>query len=337
MSESIPIIDISPVQESDAGQKKCLSTLRQTAHDVGFFYLTGHGVDSALLNDIKRVTRAFFLLSDEEKLAVSMINSPHFRGYNRAAAELTRGQPDWREQFDIGAERVAVNMSADSPVWHCMHGPNQWPENLPDLKSVTLRYQQAMTVVALKLLRLLALALELPASCFDILYGNQPNEHMKLIRYPGRDCASTSQGVGAHKDSGLLTFIMQDEQPGLQVEISERRWIDVQPIDGLFVVNIGELLELATNGYLRATMHRVVAPPAGAERLSVAWFLGASLDATVPVFPLPEHLRKDCKGVDTDPQNPLLRDAGINYIKGRFRSHPDVACKFYRKWMCENG
>ncbi len=97
-----------------------------------------------------------------------------------------------------------------------------------------------------------------------------------------------------------------------------------------FVVNIGELLELATNGYLRATVHRVVSPPAQRQRLSIAFFLGAQPDAVVPVYALPPELAREARGPDSDPHNPLLRDVGWNYLKGRLRSHPDVAERYYQ-------
>jgi len=115
----------------------------------------------------------------------------------------------------------------------------------------------------------------------------------------------------------------------LQVEVSPNEWVDAVPLPGAFVVNIGELLELATNGYLRATVHRVVSPQAGRERLSYAFFLGAQLNAVVPVFQLPNSLARLAHGPTSDPLNPLLREVGWNYLKGRLRSHPDVANRFY--------
>lgn len=259
-----------------------------------------------------------------------MVHSPHFRGYNRAAAELTRGQPDWREQFDIGAERPALQLANETPRWARLQGPNQWPEALPELKPLLLQWQQAMTAMSLRLLRAFALALSLPEQAFDALYGDKPNEHIKLIRYPGREATASGQGVGAHKDSGFLSFLLQDRQKGLQVEIDEGRWIDAEPLEDTFVVNIGELLELATNGYLRATVHRVETPPAGSDRLSIAFFLGARLDAVVPLYQLPAPLMAEAHGPASDPHNPLLRDVGFNYLKGRIRSHPDVAQRYYQ-------
>lgn len=326
---ALPVLDLSQLEGRPEQRQAFLQSLRQAARDVGFFYLTGHGIDSDLLRRVQEQARAFFALPEADKTAVGMIHSPHFRGYNRAASEITRGQPDLREQFDLGAERQALPLTSDSPPWTRLQGPNQWPVQLPQLKPLLLEWQQAMTRMSLHLLRAFAQALSLPEHAFDPLYGERPNEHIKLIRYPGRAAGQSNQGVGAHKDSGFLSFLLQDQQAGLQVEVEEGRWIDAPPRDNTLVVNIGELLELATHGYLRATVHRVLSPPADRERLSIAFFLGAQLDARVPLYPLPDALRQEARGPASDPHNPLFRDVGWNYLKGRLRSHPDVARRFY--------
>ena len=325
---TLPLLDLSQLDGSPQQRQQFLDALRLAARHIGFFYLTGHGIDPALLAEVQQQARAFFALPEADKLAVGMLNSPHFRGYNRAASEITRGQPDLREQFDVGAEREPLDAGHHPAAWARLQGPNQWPAALPQLKPLVLGWQQAMTQMALRLLRAFAQALSLPENAFDPLYGDKPNEHIKLIRYPGRHAQQSRQGVGAHKDSGFLSFLLQD-QPGLQVEVEEGRWIDASPRPDTLVVNIGELLELASNGYLRATVHRVVSPSLGSERLSLAFFLGAQLDAVVPVFPLAPELLRDAHGPTSDPRNPLLREVGWNYLKGRLRSHPDVAQRFY--------
>ncbi|WP_025378839.1 isopenicillin N synthase family dioxygenase [Yersinia hibernica] len=328
-ADTLPLLDLSLLKGTEEERQEFLVALRHAARDIGFFYLTGHGIDPALLQQIQTLSREFFALPDDEKLAVAMVRSPHFRGYNRAASELTRGQPDWREQFDIGAERTPLPLTPDTPSWARLQGPNQWPAALPELKPTLLQWQREMTGMALRLLRAFALALNLDENAFDELYGDKPNEHIKLIRYPGRETTQSGQGVGAHKDSGFLSFLLQDQQRGLQVEVEEGRWIDAVPRPDTFVVNIGELLELASNGYLRATVHRVETPPAGTDRLSIAFFLGARLDAVVPLYQLPVALAAKARGPASDPDNPLFRDVGLNYLKGRLRSHPDVAERYY--------
>lgn len=329
MAETLPVLDLALLELPDADQSPYLAELRTTARDVGFFYLINHGINPQLLQNVQSITQAFFALPDEEKQRVSMIHSPHFRGYNRAGVEYTREQRDQREQFDIGAERVALALQAGDPAWKRLQGPNLWPEALPQLRPVIHAWQQAMTGIALRLLRAFAKSLSLPPDAFDALYGTHPNEHVKLIRYPGQASDASQQGVGAHKDSGFLTFLLQDEQPGLQVEVTPGHWVDALPKPGAFVVNIGELLEIATNGYLRATIHRVVSPPARKERVSIAFFLGAQLDAEVPIYQLPAPLAAEAHGPTSDPTNPLLREVGWNYLKGRLRSHRDVAARYY--------
>jgi isopenicillin N synthase-like dioxygenase len=333
---SLPTLDLSLLDGTAAQRQGFLDDLRHAARDVGFFYLTGHGIDADLLKQVQSHARQFFALPASEKTAVGMINSPHFRGYNRAASEITRGKPDLREQFDLGAERDALTLDENSPYWARLQGPNQWPAALPTLKPLLLDWQQAMTGMSLRLLRAFAQALSLPQESFDQLYGDKPNEHIKLMRYPGQVPDESNQGVGAHKDSGFLSFLLQDHQTGLQVEIEEGRWIDALPRDNTLVVNIGELLELATNGYLRATVHRVLSPPEGSERLSIAFFLGAQLDEVVPLYPLPTALLSKARGPASDPDNPLFRDVGWNYLKGRLRSHPDVAQRYYGDVLIPN-
>lgn len=323
---NLPLLDLRRLD--GAGRGAFLSDLRAAARDVGFFYLTGHGVPATLEAEVVRQAHRFFALPEADKLAVQMIHSPHFRGYNRAGAELTRGKPDWREQFDIHAEREPWPQGTDAPPWSRLQGPNLWPAAQPALRPALLAWQAALTAVATRLVSAFAEALEQPADALAPIYEGTPNQTMKIIRYPGRESDDADQGVGAHKDSGLLTFVLQDDLGGLQV-LKEEGWVDAKPIPGTFVVNIGELLELASNGYLKATVHRVVSPPAGRDRLSVAFFLGARLDATVPLLDLPPHLAAEATGPTADPDNPLFRNVGENYLKGRLRSHPDVARKYH--------
>jgi len=324
----IPDLDLRRLDEGPSERAAFLAALRRAARDVGFFTLSGHGIPPAQIVETQALARRFFALTHSEKQAVAMIRSPHFRGYTQAGREITRGAPDWREQFDIGAERPALARSPGDPAWTRLQGPNLWPAALPELRGGLLRWQEAVTEVGIRLLRAFAEALGQAEDVFAPIYAGAPNQHIKIIRYPGRDGTGGDQGVGAHKDSGFLTLLVQDGQGGLEVEGPEG-WIPVAPAEGRFVVNVGELLELASNGYLRATVHRVVTPPAGRDRLSVAFFLGARHDATVPLLTLPPSLAGEARGPASDPENPLFREVGRNTLKGRLRSHPDVAARHY--------
>lgn len=333
MTRLIPVLDISRFDAGEAERRAFLADLRAAARDVGFFYLTAHGISLGETEAVIEAARLFFRLPEPDKAAIAMVNSPQFRGYTRVGGELTRGKADWREQLDIGIEREPVGQGVGQPAWTRLHGPNQWPAALPGLKPALLGWQAKVTAVAIRLLKAFALSLDQPEDAFAPVYGEAPNNRMKIVRYPGRDAASddqggNGQGVGAHKDGGFLTLLLQDEHKGLQAEY-DGAWVDADPIPGTLVVNIGELLELASNGYLRATVHRVVTPPAGVERISVPFFFGASLEATIPLLALPQGLAAEARGPASDPENPLFRNVGENVLKSRLRSHPDVAQRHY--------
>ena len=325
---ALPVLDLAQLDAGPVERERFLAQLRRAAREVGFFYVVGHGVPEALNAETIALARRFFDLPDEQKRAVEMVRSPHFRGYTRAGGELTRGRPDWREQIDIGAEREAAAQQPGVPAWTRLQGPNQWPGAVPEFRETVLRWQDEVTQVLVRILRAFALALGQREDVFAPIYDGSPHQLVKIIRYPGRDPAEGDQGVGAHKDSGLLSLIHQDGQGGLQVE-GPGGWIDATPRAGAYVVNIGELLELASDGFLRATVHRVISPPAGRDRISLAFFLGARLDATVPALQLPPELAAQAAGFERDPNNPLLHQVGENTLKGRLRSHPDVALRHY--------
>jgi len=325
---ALPVLDLSRLDAGPAEKAAFLADLRQTAHDLGFFYVSGHGIDDGLIRQVLTLTRRFFTLPEQDKLAIEMINSPHFRGYTRVGMEITRGQRDWREQIDIGAEREALPWTADAPPWQRLRGPNQWPAALPELRDVILTYQTAVKELAIRLVKAFAAALGQPENVFEQIYTPEPHYLQKIIRYPGRDVTESEQGVGAHKDGGFVTILLQDVQEGLQVEY-DGNWISAPPIPGTFVVNIGEVLEMASSGYLRATVHRVVTPPAGVDRLSVPFFFAARLDSTIPLLKLPPELADGARGVTQDPLNPMFREVGRNHLKSRLRSHPDVARRYH--------
>ncbi|MEI4980593.1 2-oxoglutarate and iron-dependent oxygenase domain-containing protein [Aeromonas caviae] len=325
---SLPIIDLAALKGTPAARSQMLAQLGQAAREVGFFYLVGHDLSESARQETLALAARFFALSLEEKLAVQMVHSPHFRGYNQVGAELTLARPDLREQFDIMNEAQALPVAHIREPWQRLIGPNQWPAALPEMKTRLLAWQDRLSDITLTLLDAFAEVLGQPAGVFDESIRGAPYQHMKLIHYPGQPEGSSGQGVGAHKDPGYLTLVMQDDHSGLEVETADG-WIPAPPLPGALVVNIGELLELASDGYLKATLHRVVSPPPGVSRLSCAFFMAARLDATVPLLSLSPELAALAEGPQSDPANPLFYQVGENVLKGRLRSHPDVAARHY--------
>lgn len=331
----LPILDLKRFSADHPERQQALAELRDISRNLGFFYLSGHDIPQQEIDDLILLARRFFALPEEEKLEIEMRRSPHFRGYNRAGFEFTRGKQDWREQVDFGPERQRLQVASGDPAWKRLIGPNQFPAALPPLRTAVLKWIDDVTAVGLAVLRALAEALGQKPDVFAPIYADGPNQLLKVVRYPGRDQTESDQGVGAHKDGGFVTILLQDVVGGLQVDDGAGGWIDAPPIRGTFVVNVGELLELASNGYLKANIHRVVTPPAGGDRLSIPFFLGANLAATIPVLDLPPSLRAEVPGVTQDPLNPLFREVGRNVLKSRLRSHPDVAREHHADLLAE--
>lgn len=327
-SPALPVIDLNELR-NPATRTAALHQLAVTARDIGFFYLVGHGIALQQWRGIQQQARAFFDLSEASKTRLAMANNRHFHGYTALNGEITRNRPDRREQIDFGEELPAIEPGPGVPAWAGLQGPNQWPAELPGFQAEVQAWLATTRSVALELLRHFLAALQLPDDALDNLVNGDPAHRLKLIHYPGAQASEVGQGVGAHKDGGILSLLLQDSVGGLQVETSQG-WIDVSPLANAFVVNIGEILELVTNGYLRANVHRVQVPQAGVDRYSVAYFLAPRLDAgQIPLLQLPPALAALATGPESDPDNPLFRHVGDNALKGRVRSHLDVAERFY--------
>jgi isopenicillin N synthase-like dioxygenase len=326
-AQSLPLVDVSRFRDP-ALRQPFLADLRHAAHDIGFFYVMGHGVPREVTDGVLAAAREFFALPLEQRLGIENVYSPQFRGYSRVGTEHTAGAADQRDQIDIGPERPALaDVPADKPYLRLI-GPNQWPAAAPALKPAVLRWLDEADRVGREVLRALAAALGQPETYLEKWFDGDAHLHVKVVRYPARDHVESDQGVGAHKDYGWLALLLQDDLGGLQVEAKDGTWIDAHPVPGTFVFNIGELLEIATQGYLRATRHRVVSP-AGRERFSVPVFLGPRLDAVVRPLQLPAELAAQAHGADDDPDNPLLAEYGEKSLLGWLRSHPRVAERWY--------
>jgi len=317
---NLPVLDLSRL---DAGEEEAAAfrdDLRAATRDVGFFYLTGTGIRHELFRRLQQAARDFFALPEEQKLAIENVHSPQFRGYTRIGGELTQGKVDWREQIDIGPESEPV---AGGPAFNRLIGPNLWPEAQPELREVAEEWREGLSRIARRLLSSWAESLGAAPTHFDAAF-ERAESLLKIVRYPGTDAVEPQQGVGIHKDGGVLTLLwVEPGKGGLQVE-RDGVWVDAPPVDDTFIVNIGEMLEYATGGYLKATKHRVFSPKAPHDRISVPFFFNPALDSQVPVIDLPEELRAQARGVAGEGENPIDGVYGENALRYRLRAHPNV-------------
>jgi isopenicillin N synthase-like dioxygenase len=328
---TLPTIDLGQLSPGAGGGDAALGELRRTVGGLGAFYLVGHGIAAEDADRILALTRRFFALPESERRSIAMVNSPHFRGYTALGNELTQGRPDWREEVDIGAERPPRRTPDGPPYWR-LQGPNQWPEALPELRPAMLDWIERLRRVAADLAEALAESLGLSRDYFADAFNPDPHLLLKLIRYPGRADEHDRQGVGAHRDSGFLTLVLQDDCGGSGLQFFDgAAFVDVVPQRGAFVINLGEALELATAHRLRATLHRVQSSPAERDFFSVPFFFNPRFDYVVKPLDIPAHIIAPRAGEPpVDPADPIFAEYGYNALKGRLRSHRDVAERYYR-------
>jgi isopenicillin N synthase-like dioxygenase len=325
---AIPVLDFTDFATARRAPG-FVDELRDVVHRIGFFQLTGHGVDAELLDRAHRIAAEFFALPDADRFEIDNVRSPQFRGYTRFGHEHTNGHADLRDQIDIGRELPDRRPRDDEPQWLRLRGPNLWPPALPELRPAMTQLMQHLEGVGHRLLHAMSSALGQPEDRFDAAVS--PAEVLlKVIRYrppPGE--TTSDQGVGAHRDTGFVTFVHQRDVGGLQVE-RDGEFVDVPVRPDAFVVNIGEMFQLVTRGYFKATVHRVVTPPPGVERISLAYFFNPKLEATLVPVDLPPELAAAAPGGDSvDPTNPILANYGDNSLKVRLRAHPDVAARHH--------
>lgn len=279
-STTIPVVDLSAGDSSDALDRELSDRVTGICHDIGFFVVVNHGVPVEFVESVFDLMRRFFALPDEQKALIDKRNSRHFRGWEAVGTEYTNNRPDIREQIDVWTERAPLEPTADPPYLRLL-GPNQWmPDSvLPGHRDLTIEWFARLGRVADRILGLLSLGLGLEPDHLRRWFGDDSMSLGKFISYPPTPHGAA--GVNAHHDAGFLTVLAAGETPGLQVQDPDGGWIDVPPRPDSFVVNLGEMLQGVTGNYLVATPHRVITDQ---PRLSAGYFHGPSLDT--PLTPL---------------------------------------------------
>ncbi|MHA2789841.1 isopenicillin N synthase family dioxygenase [Corynebacterium sp. S7] len=325
---SLPIISLRKIVEGPNREEE-IARLREVTHTIGFFYLADHDVPKAQQDELFATVKEFFSLPQEQKEEISNLKNPHYRGYAKLGDERTQEKVDWREQIDYAADRPVETEGLEDHPWRVLEGPNPWPSALPQVKNQVTDWQNKLTEISNQLLSAWAESLGQPADFFEPAF-EKPYPLLKLVHYPAPLKQESEQGVGAHHDAGVLTLLLiEEDSTGLQV-LKDNQWIDVEPLPNHFIVNIGELLEVATDGYLVATKHRVLPPEPGKDRYSIPFFLTPSLDAALPHVELPAELAKEAPGAGKDLEGQEIYDvSGRNLLKSRLRAHPETTEIFH--------
>jgi isopenicillin N synthase-like dioxygenase len=286
--KSLPVIDISSLYtRSREARRRVAEEIGAASRDSGFFYITGHRIPRELRDLLLKATIAFFERPIEEKMAYYIGKSSNHSGYVPQGEEVFYGQkPDRKEAFDISPDVPADDpevLSGKTPFM----GPVMWPDH-GEFREAASTYYKEVSALARELFKAFALALDLPETFFEDKL-TRPASQLRLIHYPYDPAAPADEpGIGAHTDYECFTILLPTA-PGLEVMNGLGEWIDAPPMEDAFVINIGDMLEIFTNGTFTATSHRV--RKVKEERYSFPYF--ASCDYHTVVQPLPQFVTAD--------------------------------------------
>lgn len=260
----IPVVDISGLRDGtdSLGVAKALIAASQ---NPGFIYVRGHGIPDELIDAARAAAFRFFRQDETVKEAVRVSNS-HRGWLSRGGAKMQDdAKPDLKESFIWGFE----DRAGETPLDHELRGPNRWPDSVPELHDLAMRYFEEAHTVARDLMRGFAMGLGLSEEFF-LKSCDVPLSRASFVWYPQQDASMGEDqfGVGPHTDFGVLTVLCQDDVGGLQVQDVSGAWIEAPPIEGTLVVNVGDLLARWTDNLCKSTPHRVV-NRSNRERLSL--------------------------------------------------------------------
>jgi isopenicillin N synthase-like dioxygenase len=263
--------DISVVDLRSANASRDID---RAARDVGFVLLDGHGITADRREGLLDAARRFFALPTAAKQRVSLeAGGSAWRGWFPLGGELTSGVPDRKEGFYMGRE---LPLDPSAPP---LHGPNVWPAGVPELAASVHSWMDDMERVGQTVLAAMAEGLGLDTDFFRRTLTTDPTVLFRIFRYPPHQGSDDTWGVGEHTDYGLVTLLVHDGTPGLEV-FSGDRWIAVDPDPDLIVCNLGDMLDRLTGGRYRSTPHRV-RNHAGRDRLSMPFFLDPAWNAAI--------------------------------------------------------
>lgn len=292
---SVPVIDVAPFLGGDPSEKRAVAQeIDRACRDIGFLVITGHAVPPGLLEDVHRVSRAFFDLPLEEKEKVARPAPNVSRGYVPLEGEsVGRSRDpeayagDLNESFMIGPIDTPEADYAFADEAGAHFAPNLWPERPADLRAVHTAYYRAMSHLASELMAMFAMALGLDEGFFD----DKVDRHISRLRirnYPAQTAPPLAGQLraGAHTDYGSLTILATEDRPGgLQVCNAAGEWVDVPIVPGCYIINIGDLMARWTNDRWVSTLHRVVNPTVGrsaeSRRQSIVFFHNPNYDAEI--------------------------------------------------------
>lgn len=260
---SIPLIDFQGLHGSN--HSDIIKQIGQACQQNGFFQVKNHGIPETLINKIMRTSKDFFQMPESERL----------KNYSDDPSKTTR----LSTSFNVKTEKVSN--WRDFLRLHCYpleDYVHEWPSNPPSFREEVAEYSTSVRGLVLRLLEAISESLGLEKDYIEKALGKQA-QHMALNYYPPCPQPELTYGLPGHTDPNLITILLQDDVPGLQV-LSNGKWIPVDPIPNTFIVNIGDQMQVISNDRYKSILHRAVVN-SNKERISVPTFYCPSPDAVI--------------------------------------------------------
>src|SRR6266436_6630450 len=320
-SQAIPVIDFGPAFRGEPGGLEAVA--RQVGHaseTVGFFYVAGHGVPQAFIDDAFQASREFHAITLEEKLALKINENnigylPVNQSMQRHSTVHKATRPNFNESFFISHDRGADH--PDAIAGTPLRGRNQWPAGEPGLRRDMMAYFQALGAMCDRILPVFAVALDMPASFFAPFFApngtGEGHANLRFLHYPPQPADEDNLfGQAPHTDNSFMTALARTDVPGLAVRLPSGEWFAPPIIPGTFLINLGNIMRRWSNDRFLSTPHGVV-NESGTDRYSIAYFHSPNPDSVIECVPT-------CMAADNPPHYPpaLYRDLVLEFYRANY-------------------
>jgi len=319
---TIPVIDLAPYLGGTAGAlDRAAAALGDALDRVGFFFIVGHDVPAELVGQVYAQARRFHALPLPDKLAMPMtLNNT---GYKPLGSMTSRASAidSAKKANQVAALFIKRDLPADHPdvvAGVRFRGLNRWPDPaaLPGFRETCVSYQRTMEGLGQRLLPLFARALDLPLDFFAAPFRDA-DITLRLSHYPPTEYEDGQFGLAPHTDSSFMTFLPDNDVPGLEIRPQGADWTPAPPIPGSFLVNSGDTVKRWTNDRFLSTEHR--ARTRGADRYAVPFFMSPNVGYWMECLPT-------CHGPANPPRHePITYGEYIAWFTGQNYHGEDTA------------
>jgi isopenicillin N synthase-like dioxygenase len=314
----VPVVDLGAAWSNDPAARRALAQeIADVCGRVGFMYITNHRIAPSDVAAIFQTAADFHTLPLDAKMEVSITKNNHAQGYLHG---MSKGTGKTLSENLQEAFQIRRPLADDDPGLRAglpLHGKIPWPSAMPDLQPRMMAYYEKLDTLGYELLRLFELGLEFPAGTLKQYFKKDMNS-LRLLHYPPQKPEEEGKYLGAraHTDTNAFTILAQDHNGGLEIRNRENEWVAVPPIEGTFIVNVGEVLKVWTDGIFSSTLHRVI-NRSGRDRYSIPFFMYPSYDALI------QPLLKNPDPANVAPENlhtSMPRDQPFIYGEFKARS-----------------